>query len=245
MIKNIIQSTFSIFSARRVPAIGVIFSEQRDMSTTLRKRDVGRLYRHIIKRSKSDYRSQELPLLRQILHALQNFKSRKIDIVTTAWNSLNQLRTWIAKKMYKALPSSLKKIVKKVGRIEARLHKKMLCIRPRLQRRYGRLIYPEGISVNALKDEKKNLITDFIEYVKNGNAEDEEVQYIEDCFEDMERPRFGYRVRVFPEINEPCQLGSENPEQKRCNTTANANDEAINRQVNFFSSVFHRKMAIT
>ena len=199
------------------------------MSTTLRKRDVRRLYRHVIKRSKSDYRSPEFPLLSQILHALRNFKSRKFDIVTTAWNSLNRLRTWIAKKMYKALPSSLKQIVKKVGRIEARLHKKMLCIRPRLQRRYGRLIYPEGISVNAFKDEKKNLITDFIEYVKNGNAEDEEVQYIEDCFEDMERPRFGYRVRVFSKIDEPCQLGSQNQGVNPCNTTANDNDNAFDR----------------
>ena len=100
-----------------------------------------------------------------------------------------RFQIWIAKNMYKKLPRVFKKIVKKMGRIEARMHKKMVCLEPRLRRRYGKLVYPEGLTVKSLKEKKNNFIKDFIEYVKNGNAEDEEVEYIEDCFDDMERPR--------------------------------------------------------
>ena len=77
-----------------------------------------------------------------------------------------------------------------MGRIEASLHKKMVCLEPRLRRRYGRLVYPEGLTSTALKEKKNNFLKDFVEYVNNGNAEDEEVEYIEDCFDDMERPRY-------------------------------------------------------
>ena len=95
-----------------------------------------------------------------------------------------------------------------MGRIEASLHKKMVCLEPRLRRRYGKLVYPEGLTVKSLKEKKKNFIKDFIEYVKNGNAEDEEVEYIEDCFDDMERPRFGYMMKIMLKENEPCVFNS-------------------------------------
>ena len=97
----------------------------------------------------------ELPSSRQVRSAVQRFRKRSIGILTNSWNTLNQFRVWIAKKMYRKLPDSLKRIVKKIGRIEARIHKKLVCMQPRLMRRYGLLKYPEGISVRTLK-EKKN-----------------------------------------------------------------------------------------
>ena len=191
------------FRPRSVPAIGVIFSEARIMIGTVKKRDVRRLYHQMRKRSTFAYRGQkvwiansrsELPSYHEIKFALRRSLPRKIGFLTKAWNNLSQLRVWIAKKMYNKLSEPLQKIVKKMGRIEAHLHKKLLCWRPRLERRYGRLIYPEGLSVLALKEKKKDFLKDFVEFVKNGNAEDEEVDYIEDCFDDRDRPKFSYRV---------------------------------------------------
>ena len=122
----------------------------------------------------------------------------------------------------------MKKIVKKMGRFEAKMHKLMVCMEPRLVRRYGRLVYPEGLSVKALKEKKKDFITDFIEYIKNGNVEDEEVAYIEDCFDDMERPRFGYRVKIMLREEEPCEFNLKNPDQSTCILPSNSDREDLN-----------------
>ena len=98
---------------------------------------------------------------------------------------------------------------------------------PRLERRYGRLIYPDGLSVNGFKDTKKDFLKDFVDYIKNGNAEDEEVEYIEDCFDDMDRPKFGYRVKIMLKEKEPCQINFENPEQSTCNLASNPDSEGL------------------
>lgn len=116
----------------------------------------------------------------------------------------------------------MKKLVKKIGRIEALMHKKLVCIQPRLKRRYGLLVYPEGLTIKAIKEKKKN-VENFIKY---GNAEDLHVEYIEDCFDDMERPKFGWRVKVTLMENEPCDISFENPDQTTCRLNSNPNDEA-------------------
>merc|ERR1719266_1573551 len=126
--------------------------------------------------------------------------------------------------MYQRLPRAMKNIVKKIGRIEARVHKNIVCMRPRLRRRYGRLVYPEGLTVRALK-EKKN---EFLDFVKHGDADDEEVAYIEDCFSDMERPKFGYRMKVTLMENEPCNIDFENPDQSTCIVPSNSVDVGPN-----------------
>ena len=195
------------------------------MTGTIRKRDLRRLYHQIRKRSTYEYRGKklwignthlDLPSYSQIRYAVRNIWPRTIHFLTKAWNSLSRFRMWIAKKMYRRLPKAMKKIVKKMGRIEAIMNKIMICLEPRLERRYGRLIYPEGISVKALKDKKKDFIKDFVDFVKNGNAEDVEVEYIEDCFSDMERPKFGYMVKIMLKEDEPCEINFENPEQSTC-----------------------------
>jgi len=218
---------------RRIPAIAVIFAERRNMAGTIRKRDIRRLYHQIRKRN--TYES-ELPSYSKLRHAVRNIWPQSKDVLTKAWNTLSRFRVWMAKKMYKRLPRSMKKIVKKVGRIEARLHKKLVCMQPRLKRKYGRLIYPEGLSVKAIKEKKtliKETIEDFKNFVKHGNAEDEHVEYIEDCFDDMDRPKFGFRVKIMLKEKEPCQINFENPEQSTCNLpsngTSNADNEGLNR----------------
>ena len=126
----------------------MIFSEPRNMDGTiaLRKKDVRRLYKGISKRSLRDG-TANFPTYSEIKDAVRNAKTRKRSILVKSWNSLQRFRIWIARKMYQKLSPSLKKIVKKIGRIETKLHKKLVCIKPRIKRKYGRLIYPEGLTV--------------------------------------------------------------------------------------------------
>ena len=197
------------------------------MAGTVRKRDVRRIYHEIEKRSLPKFwigdSTVELPSYWELKHALGNTETRKVDILTKAWNFLARFRVWIAKRMYKRLPSPLKKIVKKIGRIEARIHKIVVCMRPRLKRRYGTLVYPEGLTVRALKNKKES----FFDFIKNGDADDEHVEYIEDCFADMERPKFGWRVRVTFKEDEPCNLDLDNPELSTCRLTSGNNDDLL------------------
>ena len=67
--------------------------------------------------------------------------------------------------MYKKLPKPFKKIVKKMGRIEAKMEKILFCMEPRLKRRYGRLVYPEGLKVNKLTENKVDFLKDLLEYI--------------------------------------------------------------------------------
>ena len=208
------------------------------MTGTIKKREIGRLFRQIKKRSNFEFRGRhfqignaksDLPSSGQMKFALQKRQRRSLSFLTRAWTILSRFRIWLAKEMYQKLPDSMKKIVKKIGKIEARFHKIIVCIEPRLKRRYGHLIYPEGLSVKALKEKKVDFIQDFIDYVNNGNVADEEVQYVEDCFSDMERPRFGYSVKLMLKENEPCTIDFENPDLRTCNQPANTDNEGVNR----------------
>lgn len=97
----------------------------------------------------------------------------------------------------------------------------MICMKPRLKRRYGRLVYPEGLTVKALVQQKKQ----FLQEIKFGSPEDDHVEYVEDCFADMERPKFGWRVKVTVMQDEPCDLNPENPELKTCTLPLKVNNE--------------------
>merc|ERR1712223_1235166 len=79
----------------------------------------------------------------------------------------------------------------------------------------------EGLTVKAVKEKRES----FWNFVKYGNAEDAEVEYIEDCFADMKRPRFGWRAKVTFMENEPCEIDSENPERTTCRIKSISNNE--------------------
>ena len=189
-------------------------------TVAINKRNIQRLYRTI---NKQNHRTQRaaLPTYSEIRLAIKHTKSSIRTVLTKAWNHLQRFRVWVAKKMYQKLPKSLKRLVKKIGKIESMLHKKMICLKPRLKRRYGRLVYPEGLTVKALIDQKKNFFKD----IKSGSPEDDHVEYVEDCFADMERPKFGWRVKVTVMQDEPCDLNPENPELNTCTLPLKINNE--------------------
>ena len=214
-----------LFSPRTLPAVAVIFSEPRNMGSpvAINKRDVHRLYNRIMKHNTRTQR-EVFPTFSEVTQALRNTYSRKRSGLTRAWNILQRFRVWLAKRMYQRLPKPMKRLVKKIERIESILHKKMVCLKPRLKRRYGRLVYPEGLTVKALVEKKQN----FFEDLKAGSPEDDHVEFIEDCFEDMERPKFGWSVKVTLTENEPCDLNLENPELNTCLLTSNQNNDTVN-----------------
>ena len=263
-------SPIFFFRPRTVPAVAVIFSEPRDMTLTIRKRDVRRLYHEIRKRSIGKYQkynvgnqivklpslghlnyalksaksntvghfknlwnslkniwfgaaTTKLPTLDELKYALNNTETKKVAVLTKIHNFMRNFREWIAKKMFNKLSPGMKRLVKKIGRIEARIHKKMVCLRPRLQRRYGKLVYPEGLTVKAIKDQKE----DFFDFINFGNAEDEEVEYIEDCFDDMERPEFGWRVKVTLMDDEPCTIDPKNLEMSTCKLSSASESDLL------------------
>ena len=57
--------------------------------------------------------------------------------------------------------------------------------------------------------------------IKNTLPEDDQVEYIEDCFEDLERPKFGWRVKVTLKEEEPCDFNIENPSLSTCGVNSN------------------------
>ena len=99
--------------------------------------------------------SDNYPAYGEISRAFSSVSSRKVSIIKKAWNTLQRFRKWIGRKMYQKLPNGLKKIVKKIERIEAKLHKLLVCLTPRLKRRYGQLVYPEGLTVKSLVEKKQ------------------------------------------------------------------------------------------
>jgi len=212
-------------SPRTLPAVAVIFSEPRNMGSPvpISKRDVHRLYNKITKHNIRTQR-EVFPTYSEVTQALRNTNSRKRSGLTRAWNILQRFRVWLAKRMYQRLPKPMKRIVKKIERIESILHKKMVCLKPRLERRYGRLVYPEGLTVKALVEKKQH----FFENLKSGDPDDDHVEFIEDCFKDMKRPKFGWSVKVTLTENEPCDLNLENPELNTCFSTLNHNNDTVN-----------------
>ena len=47
------------------------------------------------------------------------------------------------------------------------------------------------------------------------------MEYIEDCFKDLERPKFGWKVKVILKEDEPCDLNIENPSLSTCGFNSN------------------------
>ena len=62
---------------------------------------------------------------------------------------------------------------------------------------------------------------DFFGSIKNAFPGEDHVEYIEDCFKDLERPKFGWRVKVMLKEEEPCDLNIENPSLSTCGVNSN------------------------
>ena len=98
-----------------------------DGTLRLRKREAWSLYRRIKKRNVV---TDDHPSFSEVSHALRDVKSKKRSVLITVWNILQRFKKFIAVRMYQTLPKLMKRIVKKLGRIEAKLHKKILCFKP-------------------------------------------------------------------------------------------------------------------
>ena len=152
------------FSPRTIPAVGAIFLEERTairQFSGLKKRDVRQLYRAIDRKinGKSWILDSKLGLPNYVetKYALKKYKSKKVSILKNALKSLSRFRVWIARKMYQKLPRPMKRVVKKIGRIEAKVHKKLVCLTPKLKRRFGNLFYPDGQRVPS----QRSILPDF------------------------------------------------------------------------------------
>ena len=198
------------------------------MTGTIRKREVRRLFHKVKRQTPGKFwigdTTLELPTYGDMKYALENTESRKTDVLTKVWNDLNRFQTWIERNMYGRLSHPMKKIVKKIGRIESRIHKSLLCLKPRLKRTFGKLVYPEGQTVKAIQENAN----DFIDFDKHRDAEHEHVSFIEDCFIDINRPKFGWRVKIRLKEDEPCDLNIKNPEMSTCILSSNQNTGLLN-----------------
>ena len=157
-----------LFSPRTIPAIGAIFLEERTAIRTfsgLKKRDVRQLYHDINRKinAKSWIWDSKfgLPTYSETKYALKKSESKLVSILTKALNSLSRFRVSIARKMYQKLPRPMKTVVKKIGRIEAKVHKKLVCLTPKLKRRFGHLFYPNGQRVPKELKKKRSIFPDF------------------------------------------------------------------------------------
>merc|ERR1712083_690918 len=99
-------------------------------------------------------------------------------------NTLTRLKVSVVKDVYNSLPGQMKNLVKMFGRLEGLIAKTIACAESRLRRQYGKVAYPKGFT-----NVQRKRFEDFIRY---GNVKDVEVKYVEDCFEELERPKFGW-----------------------------------------------------
>ena len=159
---------YLLFSPRTIPAIGAIFLEERATIRTfssLKKRDVRQLYRDIDRKIDAKSRIFDtklgLPTYGDTKYALKKSESKSVSILTKAFNNLSRFRVWITRKMYQKLPRPMKRVVKKIGRIEAKIHKRLVCLTPKLKRRFGNLLYPNGQIVPTKFEKKRSIFPDF------------------------------------------------------------------------------------
>ena len=131
----------------------------------LKKRDVRQLYHDINRKinAKSWIWDSKfgLPTYSETKYALKKSESKSVSILKKALNSLSRFRVSIARKMYQKLPRPMKTIVKKIGRIEAKVHKKLVCLTPKLKRRFGHLFYTNGQRVPKTLKKKRSIFPEF------------------------------------------------------------------------------------
>ena len=127
----------------------------------LKKRDVRQLYRDIDRKSWIWGSKLGLPTYSETKYALKKSDSKGVSILTKALNSLSRFRVWIARNTYQKLPRPMKTVVKKIGRIEAKVHKRLVCLTPKLKRRFGHLFYPNGQRVPKKLKKKRSIFPDF------------------------------------------------------------------------------------
>ena len=80
----------------------------------------------------------------------------------------------------------MKRFVLKLKKLEAFLHKRLVCLQPTIQRRLGRMKYPEGMQVTpfedlqALKEKKRQIKKEFAKVIFPPSGPIDYEDYVED-----------------------------------------------------------------
>ena len=177
-----------------------------------------------------------LPNSNELRYAYNETKSESKGALVEAWNDFKYLSTELVNKIYSKLPRKLKYLVRAAKKFEAKVHRKLVCLEPNLRRKMGKMSYPEnGMpikskfdifgKVKSLKDQKY----DFWASVDDPEDEDDHVEYIEDCFPDIPRRKFGWSVKYTIMKDERCtfDLSKVTDDMPKCVITNNAKDNDL------------------
>jgi len=204
-----------------------------------------------------------LPTRNELLWKLNGTRTESKGTLTRIWNNVLRFSKRLVNKIYKRLPRKLQYVTRALKKLERNIHNKLLCFEPRLLRRIGKLRFPNhdmgkynGMPVKPIPEIKTKFIDkikgfkqqkfEFLESVDNPDAEDEvDIEYVNDCFDDMPRRMFGYSVKYNILNRTECSFGPNATVENRCivvntNTTQGLltflenqqQDEAQRRQTN-------------
>ena len=183
-----------------------------------------------------------LPKRRELLWKLIAKKERVNSTSKRIENNFLRFSKNLVNGIYNRLPRKLQFVVRALKKLERKVHKKLVCLEPMLKRRSGKMRFPNhgmgrynglpvkkefGLSFSNLKKQKH----DFLASVDDPNAQNEtEIQYINDCFDDIPRMEFGWRVKITLIDNEPCSFEPTDDIDRRCVVTNNTETDTFQRR---------------
>ena len=183
-----------------------------------------------------------LPTRRELLRILITNRERKKSISKRISNNILRFSKHLVNGIYYRLPRKLQFVVRALKKLERKVHKKLVCLEPMLKRRTGKMRFPNhgmgryngmpvkrefGLSFSNLKKQKY----EFLASVDDPNAQNEtKIEYINDCFDDIPRMEFGWRVKVSLIDNEPCTFDPVDDIDRRCVVTNNTETDTFQRR---------------
>ena len=147
----------------------------------------------------------KLPTRKDLLWKVNATKTEKANNLKRIWNNILRFSKGFVNKIYNKLPRKMQYVIRTLKKLEIYLHNKLVCLEPMLKRRMGKMKFPShgmgkynGMPVKrdyGLKREIKDKIYDFKDDVweflasvdDSESEDDKEVEYLNDCFEDMPR----------------------------------------------------------
>ena len=170
-----------------------------------------------------------------VTHCLQRTLPAIAVIFSEDPNGRKRKKRWISNWQEKRENQSpdkltfLRRILSGIKRLYKRFMKNLQCLTPRLARRFGNLNFPQS----QLNDFPGN--SDEFGQEKQETEDEFLVDDVTDCFDDVEEPRYGYRVQVMLNDEEPCEIGST------C-LGVDGNISALEPNLTFYQQFFHRTL---
>ena len=186
----------------------------------------------------------KLPTRKDLLYKVKGKKNEKRSELRRIWNNILRFSKRFVNTLYIKLPRKLQWVVRLIKRLETKVHNKLVCLEPMLQRRMGKMKFPNhgmgrynGMPLKkdfGLKEKFYNLKEEkweFLASVDDPNAQNEtEIEYINDCFEDIPRMEYGWSVKVMLTEKEPCSFDPNASEDERCVITMNNQTDTFQRR---------------